>query len=157
MPRRCLFISSTNLEPPPCLNPTPLALQDVSAIPVNASTINATRDVITGAASSAAGAITTASGLLSNATSALTATTNTTALNATNATVTAGGSESDSLLGSDVLNATIADGVLHSSVDKVTGVLGGVKSWLNSSRGGDGKQGKLCRNILLVSIALLAS
>lgn len=122
---------------------------------MNASAINATRDVITGAASSAAGAITTASGLLSNATSALSATT---ALNATNATVTAGGSESDSLLGSEVLNATVADGVLHSSVDKFAGVLGGVKSWLNSSRGGDGKQGKLCYcNPLLVSAALLTS
>ena len=123
---------------------------------MNASAINATGDVITGAASSAAGVITTASGLLSNATSALTAATNTTALNATNATVTAGGSESDSLLGSEVLNATVADGVLHSSVDKVAGVLGGVKSWLNSSRGGEGIQGKLCYcNPLLVSVALL--
>ena len=82
--------------------------------------------------------------MLSNATSALTATTNTTALNATNVIVAAGGAESDSLLGSEVLNATVADGVFHSGVDKVTGVIGGVKSWLNSSKADDSKQGKTC-------------
>lgn len=122
---------------------------------MNASIVNTTRDIITGAASSAAGAIATASGLLSNATSALAATTNTTALNATNATATAGGSESDSLLGSEVLNATVADGLLHSSVDKVTGVLGGMQSWLNSSKADNGEQGKICYcNALLVSLSL---
>lgn len=111
---------------------------------MNASAVNATGDIISGAASSAAGALAIASGLLSNATFALAATTNTTALNATNATVAAGGTESDSLLGSEVLNATVADGVFHNSVDKVTGVLGGVKSWLNSSTADAGKQGKTC-------------
>ena len=117
---------------------------------MNASAVNTTREIITEAASSAAGALATASSLFSNATSALAATTNMTALNATNTTVTAGGTESDSLLGSEVLNATVADGVLHSGVDKVTGVLGGMKSWLNSSKADDGKQGKICCCIALL-------
>ena len=117
--------------------------------------MNTTGEIITGAASSAAGALVTASGLVSNATSALAATANTTALNTTNTTVTAGGTESNSLLGSEVLNAIVADGVLHSGVDKVTGALGGMKSWLNSSKADDGKQGKICCcNALLVPVPL---
>ena len=113
-------------------------MQDVLLLPVNSTAVNTTRNPITEAAStaasSAANAVTAATGLLSNATAALTAATNATASNATNATVAAGGMESDTLLGSHMVNASTADGVVHSGVQKVTGVLNGVKSWLNSSK-----------------------
>ncbi|KAL3133511.1 hypothetical protein ABBQ38_007369 [Trebouxia sp. C0009 RCD-2024] len=122
---------------------TSLLDKDVLVNPSNSSLVNATRDTVTGAASAAAGAVATASSTLSNATAALAAATNTTAVDVTNTTVAAGGSESDSLLGSEVLNASVADGVLHSGADKVAGALSGVKSWLSSSKANDAKQGEL--------------
>lgn len=120
------------------------------ANPTNSSFINATRDSVSGAASAAAGALATASSAVSNATAALAAATNTTAVDITNTTAAAGGSESDSLLGSEVLNATVADGVLHSGADKVAGALSGVKSWLSSSKANDAKQGKMLPLLLLM-------
>ena len=111
--------------------------QDVSAILANSSVINSTRSIISGAASTAAGAVTAATGLLSNASTALTAAANSTAQNATNSTATAGGTESDTVLSSQVLNSSTADAAVHSGVQKVTGVLNGVKSWLNSNKTND--------------------
>lgn len=110
--------------------------------PSDSSILNATQDAVAGAASSAAGALATASSAVGNATAALAATANTTAVNVTNTPVTAGGAESDTLLGNGVVNASVADGVLHSGADKVAGVVSGVKSWLNSSKANDHKEGK---------------
>ena len=121
----------------------PGCLQDVLAHPSNSSIVNATRGTVTGAASAAAGALATASITVSNATAALAAATNTTAVNVTNTTMAAGGAESDALLGNEVLNSTVAHGVLHSGADKVTGALSGAKSWLSSSKADDVKQGKI--------------
>ncbi|KAL0055357.1 hypothetical protein WJX82_011017 [Trebouxia sp. C0006] len=81
--------------------------EDTSSIQADSSAVNTTRDFLSGAASSAAG-------------------------------TAAGGAETDSLLPADMLNSTVlnssaADGVIHSSLQKVGGVLSGVRSWLNSS------------------------
>ena len=57
----------------------------------------------------------------------------------------AGGVESDAvvpthLLNSSMLNSSVADGVLQSGVNGVSGVLNGVRSWVNSSNT-DGETG----------------
>lgn len=98
---------------------------------------NATSAISSTANSSAvAGAVTATSSLLNNATTALTTPVNASSLNGTGSA--AGGAETDSLLPADMLNSTVlnssvADGVIHSSLQKVGGVLSGVRSWLNSS------------------------
>lgn len=187
-------------------------MQDTSSIQTDSSAVNATRDFLSGAASSAAGAVTAASSaasgllsnvtnavsntantsamtgaasaasdLLSNATSAISSTANSSAVagavtatssllnNATTALTTpvnasalngtgtaAGGAETDSLLPPDMLNSTvlnssIADGVIHSSLQKVEGVLSGVRSGLNSSSAEEDA------GMLLISPRMLAS
>ncbi|KAL0035833.1 hypothetical protein WJX77_004686 [Trebouxia sp. C0004] len=98
---------------------------------------NATGAISSTANSSAvAAAVTATSSLLNNATTALTTPVDASSLNGTG--TAAGGAETDSLLPADMLNSTVlessvADGALHSGLQKVGDVLSGVRSWLNSS------------------------
>ena len=105
------------------------------------------------AASPTAGAVATASGLRGNFTAAATTGTHVTVLNTTNATVTAGDSASESLLGSQVLIPAVAEAVLQKSIDKVSEGPRGRKSsssCLNLSQANNDQSGKTyCQPILL--------